>query len=84
MIVTVTAEWKSIYTLSGVAVGTPLLLQNQGVNNVFAIEASTSPENGVIDGIRIEVGEEWRIANGSDDIFVRVSKGTSSVFVGEL
>lgn len=81
MICKITEEWQSIYSLSAQTIGAGLLIQNQGAKNVFIVESDTAPQPGELDGVRIEVGEEWIIEQGSKDIFARVSNGSSSVFV---
>jgi hypothetical protein len=88
--ITVTSDaWVDVYTETGIAVGTALVLQNKGASKIISQEADSEPDADATAGFKIH-GEDsyWakaEIDSGSSYIWLKVDKSgqTCSVAVQE-
>lgn len=89
MDITITPTWQSLNTLSSIAVGTSLKLQNKGKNFILVAEGSSAPLSSSKEGevVTTLFGPEPSkiIATGSEEIWVRtINNGNTTAFVQEL
>lgn len=67
--------WVNVYTTTGIAVGTQLIIQNNGTNNVILVDSATSPANGT--GFNtIEPYQFLTTASTPDGVWAKSSRTT--------
>lgn len=82
--ITVTTSWQSLNTLSGIAVGEPMFIQNKGRIGVYLAEGtqpSAGSKDGVYLGISLWNSDKINVESGSLEIWVRSNHLTSSIHV---
>lgn len=76
-----TPQWVDIYTQSGIAKGTGLLIQNQGGARMYVQQATSLPATGDNTGRWVEIGEEVQVDAGATGVYGRCSPGGVVAYV---
>jgi len=74
--------WQSINTLSGIAVGTSMIIQTKGAFHKVILAEGTQPTSDSRDGRMIDRKQrDASVIDGSDEIWGRTVSGTCRVFI---
>jgi hypothetical protein len=76
---TISTDWVSVNALSGIAVGSPMEMQNKNSNLLTFQEKATKPATEDYSGRLVRYCEVYEAWAGSSEIWVRGA--TSSIFV---
>jgi 2-methylaconitate cis-trans-isomerase PrpF len=74
-------KWQSVYTLSGIAVGTAVEIQNQSSNKIWLAESTEKPLDTKYVGGELRQGASADVTQGSQDVWVRAA---DTGFTGEI
>lgn len=80
------SEWQDLNTLTGVAVGTAIQVQNVSTTVVLMFESDTPPDTSSYDGMQLLPANYFDlskadISSGSKKIWVRLQKGATKAIL---
>jgi len=87
--ITITSEWQSVSTLSGIVAGTVMKIQNKGASRFYAVESATQPlasstEGEVVSSLEDEEPSKILTA-GSGEVWVKVvNDNPTTAFVQDI
>lgn len=76
-------EWVEIFEVSGIAVGSAVLVQNKSDGPVMVVESASAPAAGVTQGYMLAHGEPLLIAAGSPGAWAMSLSFALSLYAGE-
>lgn len=78
-----TTDWKDVTTEYGLTSGKDYLIQNRGTDFCLALDSSTAPQEGDVDGVLIPNLMQAHYKAGSGNLYVRAYSGTCSINISE-
>lgn len=87
--ITITSEWQSVSTLSGILVGTVMKIQNKGTSRFYAVESATQPAASSTEGEVVSSLEDEEpskiLTAGSEQVWVKVvDNNPTTAFVQDI
>lgn len=76
-----TSQWADVYALSGIPVGTGLLIQNQGNARAIMQQSATIPDPTDNTGRRVQIDDEVQVDAGAPGVWMRCSPGGVQAYV---
>lgn len=77
--VSVGPGWEDLYSLTGFAVGTPLLIANVGPTNAFLALADSEPTDEI--GSYVEVGEQYQVDGSAVGLWCQTRGQATTLYV---
>ncbi len=84
MLIQISNQWQSLNALSGIAVGTAMMVQSQCSSRVFVKQQSTQPASGSMDAAIVEPMDLWQVTSGSPTTWVRCNDTAGQLFLEVL
>ena len=80
MLIQINTNWQSLNALSGVAVGSAMIVQSQSASRVYVKQQATQPESGSVDAAILQHLSVWKVTSGSAETWVKADATTGQLF----